>query len=384
MSAPGMRFEVEAPAITPWRYGLLSASQQLTIPDSDNEHWQNGVYYESDACYQAGAWMGTPCAPPPATDRTITVTFTAAPDGGDTDVSAQAVVDTGAARQVLIDSTAETGGAVVPITTGAAAAVVYTQSPSAGATLAFTVTDVLTGISAVHNVTVSAAGAVTGGGTFELDVSDPVVKTYRPDENTIITGDPFTVYAEMSCRPTGMIATAEARARARLIAGEQTAVERVALTTVIAPGAADVTGNPAGVPLKQGLGTLEAYAASVYAGQAVFHAPRWLAPYISNIMYMYRDSSVLRTPLDTLWAFGGGYTPNITPAGAETAAGKVWVYATGQPVIRRSEIFVPAASVAQGGVNVVQNRMRIQAERTYVITVDCLRAAVQIDLTGEG
>lgn len=386
MTQPGLpRFLVEAPTPSSWRYGLRSAAQLLTVPlDGPADQlrpFAGGVEYETDQCYQTTAWEGDACNTAPVNIREITVTFTAAPDDDDTMLSAAATVDSGPPRQLSI---AVEGGPPVVITTGAAAAPVYTQAPSAAATLDVAVTDVTTGTAEpAHQVTVSLAGAVTGGGQLVLEVGDPILKVFTA-ANTYVDAGTFTVFAERGCGLTGQVNT-EARVRAALEAGEQVTVERLAMARVIAPGATDLTTVPAGHPLKQGLGLLEAYAAAHYGGMATIHAPRFAAPYLADIYYARRDGAVLRTLLDTVVAIGGGYDGQVSPDTPSEAppAGAYWFYITGQPVIRQTEISVPAPTPARGGANLRRNRLNVLAERHYVVTVDCLRAGVLIDLTRE-
>lgn len=385
MTQPMPRFLVDAPTVTAWRYGLRSVATLVQNGPDDSEallRWTaRGVEYETVQCYDVREWLGDACTQP-TTARTVTVTFTAAPSGGDTVLSAAATVDSGAARQLSI---AVEAAAPVAITTGAAAAPVYTQSPSAAATLDVIITDTATGAVLNHQVTVSLAGAVTAGGTAQLDVADPILKTFT-DSWQMVGGPAWTLYAEDGCKIIGETQAAANRATGRLEAGEQEAIERVAMALVIAPGAVDLTTIAAGHAIKQALGLLEAYAAANYGGMATLHVPRSMAPYLANIAYVYRDGPVLRTPLDTSIALGGGYTGQISPdvPSVAPAAGKFWVYITGQPVLRQTAINIPAPTPARGGANLARNQLTVVAERTYALTVDCLRAGILIDLTTEG
>lgn len=377
MTQPMPRYLVSGPTLAPWRYGLASAAQIITLSGDPSELKQlaRGVEYETDACYQVKEWLGDACVPP-TIPRVITLTFTAAPSGGNTIVSAAATVDGGPARSVSVKVAA---AAPVVVTTGAAAAPVYTQTPSAAGVLAVIITDVLTGAVLAHNVTVNLAGAVTAGGTATLDAGDIFSKSFNQD-NLIIEGTAFGLYAETGCYLTGAVDTAEARARAKFAAGEQAAVERVIYRTMIIPGATDITPTP-GTPvsLKTGLGLLEQYSAANYGGTPIFHAPRSLAPWAADIYYIERVQSQLHTQLDSIWAFGGGYD-NLGPDGDPAPAGTVWVYATGTIVITQSQVWVPAATPEEGAANLFRNQLRVLAERSYAPTIDCLRAAVLINL----
>lgn len=380
------RFLVDAPDVTAWRYGLRSVSTVLTTDlatasDAEKRWTAGGVEYETNNCYIPREWAGDACTFP-VDERTITVTFTAAPSGPNTVISAAATVDSGPVRQVSIDF--DPAGSPVIIATGAAAVPVHTQAPSAAATINVAIVDVATGttLTPVHQVTVSLAGAVTAGGTAELDISDPILKTFT-DSFQMVSSGVFQVYAEDGCKLTGSVPRAADKARAKLAAGEQAVIERVVMRDVIAPGATNLTANAAGYPLRQAIGMLEKYAAANYAGMAFLHLPRELAPYMTNIGDVYRDSAVLRTILDSALAFGGGYDGQVSPdvPSVAPAAGKFWLYVTGQPVMRITTADVPAPTPATGGANLARNQLTVLAEKSVSVTVDCLRAGVLVDLT---
>jgi hypothetical protein len=381
MTQPMPRYLVQTPDVTPWRYGLRSVASLLTTDlatasDEEKRWTARGVEYESVNCYTAHEWLGDACElPPPA--ATVTVTFTAAPSAGDTIVSASAVHDTGAVRQINIQVAA--GTPVGILSDGLPASAVYTQSPSAAATLAVTITDAATGTTMVHSITLSLAGAVTAGGTAELVI--PLSKAFT-DTFAMIGSGAFTLYAEDGCKILGSQQESANRARAKLLAGEQAAVERVVMRTVIAPAATDLTTVVGGHELKDALGILEQYAAANYGGMAFLHVPRLFAPYMTDIGYVHRDGAVLRTILDSAVAFGGGYDGQISPAvpSVAPAAGDYWIYVTGQPVYRQTSVDVPAPTAAQGGANLLRNQLTILAEKTVSVTVDCLRAGILVDL----
>lgn len=389
MTQPMPRYLVQAPDAAPWRYGLRSVATLLTTDletasDTDLRWTARGVEYETNLCYTPREWLGDACDLPSGLPRTITITFTAAPSGPNTVVSAAATVDAGPVRTVRITVGA---GSPVVITTGAAAAPVFTQTPSAAASMTVAIVDILTGtaLTPLHSITLSLAGAVTAGGTATLAVADPLLKTFT-DSFQMAGAGAFSIYAEDGCKLTGSTELAANRARAKLAAGEQAAIERVVMRTVIAPGAVDLTTVGAGHKIKQALGLLEQYAASHYGGMAFLHVPRLFAPYMTNIYDLYRDSSVLRTILDTAVALGGGYDGQTSPADPSVApaAGKFWIYITGQPVYRQTTTFVPAPTPATGGALLARNQLTVLAEKTVSVTVDCLRAGILVDLTAEG
>lgn len=199
------------------------------------------------------------------------------------------------------------------------------------------------------------------------------------DRSLAITrADPFAVYAAESCPPVGRGSTnAQIEAlRRRLTMGERHTVEaavfsgyagaspylRHADTTQIF---ADQTHS-----LVQAVGLLEQWLAT-RGRTGIIHAPRWVAPVLDAAGVVHRDGPRLRTVLGNGFAFGSGYTGQ-GPEGVED--GQVWLYATPQVTIRRSDI------IERRSFSISTNTPFDLAERMYVVDWPCGAAAVPTDV----
>lgn len=210
----------------------------------------------------------------------------------------------------------------------------------------------------------------------------------------LVSGDPFTIYDGYLCRLPGRPSEQEIRDRTvqALVLGEQRAVEEafwtgdlgnnphladpsaVVLNAVPAPAAADALNIVAAVA------ALEGYLGEHYSGTGVLHAPRGVATLLSRDGVITRDRSVLRTVLGTGLAAGGGYASNTGPDGSEAPDGTAWIYATGAVVIRRSDVIINPDTLA-AALNRQTNEVHILAERQYVITRECVLAAVLANIS---
>lgn len=207
----------------------------------------------------------------------------------------------------------------------------------------------------------------------------------------LVNGTPFTIFDGFNCKVVGRSeADIMERARQALALGERRAVEEaywtgsqgnrprladpsaVVLNAVPAPAVADALAPVAG------LAALENYLGGNYGGTGIIHGARGTSALFARESLAYPDGTVLRTIVGTPLAFGGGYT-NTGPDGTPAPPGTAWLYATGNVVIRRSEVWVNPDSVAQA-LNRVNNRVTLLAERTYVVTHECLLAAVLITI----
>jgi hypothetical protein len=205
----------------------------------------------------------------------------------------------------------------------------------------------------------------------------------------LVEGDPFTVYAGITCRLPGRT-DFEDRARAALALGEQRAVEEAywtgsaGNTPRLADPAADILNTVAGAPgalcPAAAIASLEAHLASNYGGAGIIHAPRYAVPFLSRNALINPGRDRITTDLGTAVAAGGGYAVNTGPDGAAAPADTVWLYATGAVVIRRSEVWVNPDTLAQS-LDRAANQIELLAERTYVVTHECVLAAVLMSVT---
>jgi len=207
----------------------------------------------------------------------------------------------------------------------------------------------------------------------------------QANEGVVTTlGLPFAVYGSYKCSGVSRpLAEADLRARQHLAIWEETEVERTiaAGDRDAAPsfqGAVDLT--PAGgASVLDGFGLLESYLAINYASVGVIHMPRRLGAYASDRGLLERRGQRLETLLGNYVAAGGGYDlATVGPDGDAVPAGSAWLYATSIPTVRRGEVFVhPDEEFRPQYTN---NDLEIFAWRVYVVTWECVTAAVLVDL----
>lgn len=208
----------------------------------------------------------------------------------------------------------------------------------------------------------------------------------RVGEETL-EGIPFVVVGSYQCgaqsRP---IEEAEERAVLNLATGEERAVEYAIATGSMGneptfQGATDLTPTP-GTPanLIDAFGLIEQALAEGNGSIGAIHAPRRLGALADDFGIVSRQGQHLETMLGTNVAFGGGYdAANVGPDGEEPAAGSVWVYGTGRPVIRRGETFTQPDE--NHFLDKSSNQVVILAQRTVLVTFDGPIVAVLVDAT---
>lgn len=366
---PPGKIWTDPPPVEQYTYGLLSVAA-VTTGDGP---WQiGGVEYDSDACAQGGYVLGSCPQPVPTTGQSGTITATPSPTGAtvalgeDADTAIwYALVPTGGApvTGVLAPGSSET--VLLPPGTYTFQAQAYLQPVESSAT-AVTVP----GGSPV-SLEVTVAGVPGGGTTHDKPVAEGL--------NHVEGGAPFTVYARSECNAVGFEDPMEL-ARRRVAMIENREVEHYFSRYVLGAVGARLPLGGEAVGIKQALGALEADAALYYGGQPVLHAPRWANPYFEDrhLLQPNRDTRpLLRTYLESRVAFGGGYYDNpFNPAEAPDAG--FWLVATGQVRAWRSAVF------GNETFTTATNLRAAIAERTYLLDSDCYRAAVLVDLTGEG
>lgn len=214
----------------------------------------------------------------------------------------------------------------------------------------------------------------------------------------VVTGTPFVAYLGVQCALIGHSLDEYARmVNNALDLCEQKAVERTFWTgdmsndPHLASGVFDAVTNPNGViilgpdagvtPLGvvQGVAALEQYLGDNYCGVGILHAPRAVAPFAAENNQIVGSGNRMTTTLGTRWAFGAGYSVNTGPTGVEAPDGTAWIYATGQVTILRSDIWMQPGAVEQA-FNRRTNDAEMYAERAFVITTECVKAAVRVRL----
>jgi hypothetical protein len=205
----------------------------------------------------------------------------------------------------------------------------------------------------------------------EWCTTDPVGVKLFDDEMDYVVGDPFAVYAGVSC-DLQRLDEGERRARARLGWAETRAVELHIDADLSTDGDVVDLGGP--YPLEQGIGAAEAFAATVYGGAPTLLVPRQIAPCVCG------EGGGVRPGLDgTLTTCAGSRvalltTPVDVPV---TFTGPFNLYVTGQITLLRGP--VRAISVPQQpSDDGTFAPMRALAERVYVPIFDCLVAKVEV------
>lgn len=191
----------------------------------------------------------------------------------------------------------------------------------------------------------------------------------------------FSVYGGITCKGPGFtMSDAETKTKAAFLASESVGVERALMTTRFVAGAGwaaptDVTPAGGAVTPAVGLALLEGDAACKYAGSPIIHVPRQVASLLTGNVGTISPSvgDTLVTGLGTRIAAGGGYgCPNQGPTGSAPTAGEMWMFASGEVGVARSDLF------SSSDIDRVTNDVYVLVERTYVAAVDCYTAAVRV------
>lgn len=186
-----------------------------------------------------------------------------------------------------------------------------------------------------------------------------------------VIATPFALYAADSCVLARDEATALAQLRQRFTAGEPAAVEHIVETGVLAnwPNLqrTPVTVLPAAsgqYAFPDAVGLLEQWLAETTGSAGVIHAPRTAGPRAFTTMQAVTAGARAETRLGSQWVFGTGYTG--TPPEGITDTGNLWLYATPQVTIRRSDLMQPA-TWHTGAFNRADNTALLLYERIYVV-----------------
>lgn len=204
-----------------------------------------------------------------------------------------------------------------------------------------------------------------------------------------ITGDPFVVLAGMECGaltggPNGQSPDEYTRWHVtnKLRAFEQRLVESVFSRGLSgqAPGLSTAAGTvtvptPTADNLTNAVQALEAAYGAVYGLPGVLHVPLKAMGQLSSQHLLERDGSRWVTNTGTRVSIGNyqGYGPaDVAPADAAHR----WIYLTGPVSVFRqpdSEIFV---SPWAESIDKTTNQIRRFAERSYIVTFECVSFAV--------
>lgn len=220
----------------------------------------------------------------------------------------------------------------------------------------------------------SCAAALTTDYCSDDPEFDPT-KTFVDGGGTR-TAAPVTVYYGRKCSPLGQdFSEASTYARAGLAIGEPAALEGWFQTNVLAVEATDLTPAGGAVTPAQALGILEGFLGLEYGGVGVVHVPLSLASVFGAANVLLDKGTRRETWPGNLVALGAGYEVNSGPEAAP--ADTFWVYITGPVVVRRAGADTPAGG-DRDALDVSLNDRYVLAERTSVISYECVVGAVQV------
>lgn len=386
------KLSVTAPPAAPYRYGLQSVVIDAGIGGGRFE--MSGVEYLMDSCRldATRVWVDTACDPsmydpdPLATQIDGQVLWRA--DDALT-ASVSFFLNSGGGSRVVLVSIDGTGLSK-RIRTGFQQQAGF-SGIARGATYTVHVTDVVSGETTTVSLTVDPNPTTSGSATITPLTGLTAQKgaaTTGDDSPDLTTGVPFTVVASYGCAG---ITGEEARnilAR-RIVQYEPAAVEKVfwegtyGIYPSLRNGYVEPTDPLRPTGIVRAVAALEdAISWNGFAGTPIIHAPRWVYPFAAAANLIVRDRNVLRTPADTMWSFGSGYTSIIGPHDQDTETVdpfQTWMYITGPIQQWRSDVFINPD--AAGSLNRETNVVEAVAERTYVLAQDCKSYATLADLT---
>lgn len=355
---------VEAPIVDPLPYGLLSAAAVIPHGGADEDRIGLGIQYLGTYCGEAtdtggvcedlGTMTGAV-----NTSRHLTLDSTGAPDGIYYVLWGDEAPDTAPAKLEGIDGAGHTYASAGDYT------VIVTGPRSYRA------------VQSVHVNTSTSSGPFT----FTPGVSKSAV-----DGIDIVSGYPFTVLSAFECKGLGgNFDDAQARVTRMLQMGESRAVERVLARTMVRdPNTVPLTVTP--MPPVDAIGELEQYAAANYPGRATLHITRKLGTILASKQSILRAGRGLETMQGSRIASGGGYLPLSEPTPDESdpvpdnATDVQWAYVTGEVAAHQGSIHAYEPQMFNGSGN-SDNTFLALAERTYVVTYECLIAAVPVTVT---
>ena len=229
-----------------------------------------------------------------------------------------------------------------------------------------------------------------------LDMAVPTALCPEPTEAKDFQ-DPYTsegirfaVYGGVACKAFDFDeATGLAEINRVFTAKESIGVERAFMDTLFIDGPDDDPGagvalrweqaedlTPAGgaVLPEVGLAILEGHASSIYAGVPTLHIPRTIGSLLLTRNAGEMQAGKAYTQSGSKMALGAGYEyPNHGPDGSDPAAGDLWMYASGEIAVARSEV------LAKSVLDRSSNETIAIAERIYMGAIDCgYVSAVQV------
>lgn len=337
----------------PAKYNLLDTFPAETGP---KEAFFGGLEFESDYCGTARPFTAVCETPPDLGSISVsvdiasvaTITSTGLPDGTYRIVWGDGTETASEAEQLneAHDYAATTGDGTYTVQ-------VYKNEGGVYAEVEITVTN-------------GVASGPYASDAYEVKIAD--------DGTTYVTGSPIPIYHVFQCRLIGN-GEADSRAKERALRsldlGASRAVEQ-GFQTVFGTGAVDLTATP--VDPVRSLGILEQYAGENYGGTPVIHMDRLMATRLMDNGVIERVNGRLETGLGSIVVAGAGYDADAALPAA-VGAGNDWMYATGNVRIWQSPKTTISGLVLD---NPYTNQFKSLAERVYIPTFECFKAAIKV------
>lgn len=206
--------------------------------------------------------------------------------------------------------------------------------------------------------------APDGTGSATLIASTCPTKEINSAPWQTLDADPFTIFAEVTCKTMAFPDAADA-VQAALEMSQQRTIERYYWET-LTNRSQDLTGDVA-VPVVRGLAELEQYIASVYNGMGIIHVSPYGAAYLARNHLIRREAQAsdqtLRTWRGTPVVIGHGYPREGSASAVEDD--QFWMFITGFITIRQSQAEIFEA------LDKTTNDLWAIGERTFAIIDDC-------------
>lgn len=217
--------------------------------------------------------------------------------------------------------------------------------------------------------------------------------TFSNDCGSHITGTPFFVQATMTTGSVGMSQAEIADTlTARLLAGEQSVVESVFSQGTF--GQANSLANNATAPtilagaatIRDGIGALESWLASVTSVVGIIHLPMVVGTYLDDCG-VTRQGRRLVTQAGNVVSLGN--YANLGPGGGAAAAGHIYAYACETTtVFRETDVFVSpyeanldlSRFAGEPAEPAMLNQIHALARRGYVVTHNNVFAVLDVTI----
>jgi hypothetical protein len=247
--------------------------------------------------------------------------------------------------------------------------------------------------------------AVTSGVEFQprcrnlaqvyADDCPPAVEGFDIDESAegrpSVISLPMHLFAGFMCKSVGLTDDIlRTEAEAALLATASQAIERYVWgpsespapgqpqlnQRLMDPDLTDIL-TPTAVSFTKGLRLLENHLYNQYGGVGVVHAPRGVSVEAAKTMQVRWENGKPVTTVGTKWSWGD--YANTDVEGVDAAADTAWMVATGRVWWRQGPVRVDGDMTT--GLNRETNDVLAIAKRSYVVSWECVQAAVLVTLT---